>query len=176
LREGFEETLWNDADVAFQPDDVERLRRHPLPLVGGVYPQKGRRALACHVLPDTAELTFGEGGGLAEVLYAPAGFLLVRRVVYETIQRQLALPVCNTRFSRPLIPFFQPLVLPDGDGHWYLAEDFSFCERARQCGFSIQIDTTLRLGHVGRYVYTWEDAGTEKPRYKTYHFRLTGDP
>jgi hypothetical protein len=41
LLDGFEETLWIDADVGFHPDSVERLRSHPHPIVCGVYPQKG---------------------------------------------------------------------------------------------------------------------------------------
>jgi hypothetical protein len=44
-----------------------------------------------------------------------------------------------------MIPFFQPQVIPDGNGHWYLAEDHSFCYRARQCGFRVMADTTIRM-------------------------------
>lgn len=53
LRDGFDETLWIDADVEFHPDAVEQLRAHGLPVACGIYPQKGRKALACHVLPCT---------------------------------------------------------------------------------------------------------------------------
>jgi hypothetical protein len=73
-----------------------------------------------------------------------------------------------------MIPFFQPQVIPDGDGHWYLAEDYSFCYRARQCGFRIMADTTIRLLHVGTYAYGWEDAGGSRPqRQGTYRYRIT---
>lgn len=110
LHQGYHETLWIDPDVAFEPDAVERLRSHKLPIVAGIYPQKGRRSLSCHVLPGTETITFGEDGGLIEIEYAAAGFLLVRRGAYETIRERLALPPCNARFGRPFWPFFQPLV------------------------------------------------------------------
>ncbi len=188
LHQGYHETLWIDPDVAFEPDAVERLRSHKLPIVAGIYPQKGRRSLSCHVLPGTETITFGEDGGLIEIEYAAAGFLLVRRGAYETIRERLALPPCNARFGRPFWPFFQPLVkqaavvrsathshpeatqldeLPQ-----FLAHDFAFCERARQAGLKIMADTTLRLWHLGSYPYGWEDAGRGVERFETYHFEV----
>lgn len=171
--DGFDATFWIDADIGFTADDVERLLAHDVPIVAATYPQKGRRALTCHVLPGTEQLVFGEQGGLLEVLYVGTGFLLVRREVYETMGQQLELPVCNERFpGRPLVPYFLPMLRADGPGHWYLAEDFAFCERARQCGFHIMLDTTIRLQHFGGYGYSWEDAGSAVDRYKTYHYRI----
>jgi hypothetical protein len=172
LIDGFEETLWIDADIGFRPDDVETLRRHAMPIVCGVYPQKGTRALACHVLPGTPRITFGEAGGLIEILYAGAGFLMVRREVYLAIQKQHDLPVCNEQFGRPSIPYFLPMVSPLKDGHWYLAEDYAFCERARRCGYKILADTTIRLWHVGSCRYGWEDAGVDRTRHGSFTLNL----
>ena len=107
-----------------------------------------------------------------ELRYAGTGFLLVRRQVYTDIQERLGLPVCNQRFGRPMVPFFQPMLIPDGEGHWYLPEDFAFCERARQCGYKIMADTTIRLWHHGSYGYSWEDAGQDKERYETFYFNV----
>jgi hypothetical protein len=60
------------------------------------------------------------------------------------------------------------MTIPDGAGSWYLSEDYAFCARARQCGFQIMADTTIRLWHVGSYRYGWEDAGGDKQRFGTY--------
>ena len=91
LGDGFAETMWIDSDVGFEPDDIDKLRSHQQPIVCGIYPQKGRRVLACHVMPGTEKLIFGEEGGLTEILYAGTGFLLVRRAAYEQIQQNLSL-------------------------------------------------------------------------------------
>lgn len=168
LMAGFEETLWIDSDVGFHPDDVGRLRSHSEPIVTAIYPQKGKRALASHILPGTKNVTFGQGGGLVELLYAATGFMLVRREAYLGIQRSLELPVCNERFGHAMIPFFLPMIHKIDDGHWYLAEDYSFCERARQSGFKIWADTRIRLWHVGWYRYGWEDAGIDRPRFDSF--------
>jgi hypothetical protein len=174
LINGYEETMWIDSDVDFHPDGVDRLRSHGLPICCGIYPQKGKRALASHVMPGTPKLVFGQGGGLTEILYAGAGFLHVRREVYLTIQRELGLPMCNERFRSPMVPFFHSMLHPCDDGHWYLAEDYAFCERARQCGFKIMADTSIRLWHIGNQAYGWEDAGVERDRFETFVLNLSG--
>ena len=209
--EGFAETFWIDSDIQFEPDDVDRVRSHGLPITAGIYARKGSRAIAAHTLPGTKQLGMGRGSGLVELLYAGAGFLHVRREVYETIRRNLGLPLCNGQFGRPMVPFFMPMIvpweppsppapLPKGEGRqerekgreeeaeitpsprpspggrggqcWYLSEDYSFCERARQCGYKIMADTSIRLWHIGEYRYGWEDAGQDRPRHDSFLFLM----
>lgn len=173
LAQGFDELMWIDSDVVFQPDDVERLRGHGLPLVCGIYPKKGCRQFACAFLPETEKVQFGPEGGLTELLYCGFGFVHTRRELYETIRRELRLPTCNQRFNSLLVPYFAPLAVKDGDGAWYLSEDYAFCERARQCGTRIMADLAVRLWHVGSYRFSWEDAGSDKDRFAHYTFHLS---
>lgn len=168
LREGFTKLLWIDADIGFEPDDVDRLVAHDVPFVCGIYPKRGGRALSCHVLPGTGELVFGEDGGLVEILYAAGGFTLVDASVYHAIREKLSLPTCNAHFGQPIVPYHLPMVHETERGPWYLAEDYAFCERARQAGFAIMADTRIRLRHIGRYAFQWEDAGMELKRQSTF--------
>ena len=172
LADGFDEIMWIDSDVAFDPSAVEQLRAHGVPVVCGIYPKKGVRALACHLKPGTPKIAFGEEGSVVEILYAATGFLHTRREVYDAIAGTI--PLCNQRFGRPIVPYFLPMCIPDGDGNWYLGEDFAFCERARSTGFSILADTRIRLKHIGRYGYSWEDAGSDVPRFAKYTLHLAG--
>lgn len=176
MLDGFEETMWIDADIRFHPNDVDRLRSHQQPIVCGIYAQKGKRSLACHALPGTPELRLGVGGGLRDILYAGTGFLLVRREVYLRMQTELRLPVCNERFKHPMLPYFQPQTHLDEDGSWYLAEDYAFCQRADECGYRVLADTTVRLFHIGKYGFGWEDAGIDRQRYPTFTLHLEGQP
>jgi len=119
-------------------------------------------------------VVFGAKGGLSEILYCGFGFTLTRRVLYETMQQQLELPVCNRRFKEaPTVPYFAPLVEGEGEQAWYLSEDYAFCERARRCGFRVMADTTIRLWHVGSYRFSWEDAGRDVERFGDYTFNIT---
>lgn len=171
LADGFDDLMWIDADVGFDPGHVDALRAHDRPFTCAIYPKRGRPELACHVKPGTSELVFGEHGGLTELLYTGMGFCLIRREVFEDVRRTEALPLCNK--AKPFVPYFLPMVVKAGDDDdWYLAEDYAFCERARRAGHPVFADTRLRLSHVGRYGYTWEDAMGERPRYANVKMQL----
>jgi hypothetical protein len=172
LQEGFDELMWIDSDVVFPPDAVDRLRGYDLPIVGGIYAKKGVQDLAVHLEPETTELKMGEGGHLLDVRYLGTGFMCTQRVVYEDIQRTFSLPPCNTRFGRPAVPYFLPMVMSDPPGYWYLGEDYAFCERARQSGHKVIVDSAIRLGHIGSYTYGWEDAGQAMPRVDSALFKF----
>src|SRR5215210_1234397 len=137
LAQGFDELVWIDSDVVFRPDDVDRLRSHDLPFVCGIYPKKSRREFAATFLPGTPSVRFGRGGGLTEIRYCGFGFVYTRKEVYRSVQEKLRLPTCNQRFGSLLVPYFAPLVVDDGQGFWYLGEDYAFCERVRQAGFKV---------------------------------------
>ena len=87
--------------------------------------------------------------------------------------RDVTLPVCILMFGDGVVPWFQPMVRDYQDGHWYLGEDFAFCERARLAGYRIFADTSIRLWHHGAYGYSWEDAGSEVRRYASYEFTVS---
>ena len=180
LAEGAEAILWIDSDIAFDAATVERLCAHQLPIVSGLYPKKGVRDFAVHLEAGTEKVRVGEGGGLYDVRCVGLGFLYTDRIVYDDIQRTFGLPVCNTRFGARTVPYFLPMVIADELGppgsYWYLGEDYAFCERARQAGHKVVVDTALRLGHVGKYTYGWEDAGQAIQRVTgaTFHYGKTG--
>ncbi len=163
LRDGFEETLWIDSDIAFDPDDVERIRAHSLPLCAGLYLKKDRSGFAAK-FRDTGTVRLGQCGGLLEMEYVGTGFLHVRAGVYRAIANghgfAFPLPECKGGYGgQTVTPYFLPLLVREHGQEelTYLSEDYSFCTRARQAGFSVVADTTIRLGHVGRYSFTWDD-------------------
>jgi len=172
LAAGFDELMWIDADISFPVEAVMQLRRLDLPISCAVYTKKGQRELVVHLVPGTQRMTFGEGGGLTEIKYGATGFLLTQRHIYDRIQEKEQLPTCNKHFGRPVVPYFLPMAVPAGDDFWYLGEDFAFCERARRSGFKVMADTRIRLGHIGRQTYEWEDAGSSRDRYASFTFNF----
>jgi hypothetical protein len=170
LADGFDELLWIDADIVFNPQDIARLRSSGEALVAGVYPKKGRRELALHARPGTTSLTFGPQGGLVEVLYVGTGFMYTRRRLYEAMAAEL--PICNEQFGEAVVPYFIPFVVATDKGPWYLGEDYAFCERARRAGHKVMVDTRVRLLHIGAYPYGWEDAGRDVARAESYTLHL----
>ncbi len=156
MRDGFKETFWIDSDQAFNPDDVEKIRARGLPFTVGLYVTKGPKRFACKFREGSGRVTFGVGGGLLEIEYAGMGFTHIRAEVYEAIAK--GLPVCKGGYEgQTVIPYFRPQIVPEGDGECYLSEDFSFCNRAKQAGFKVMADTTIKVGHIGKKTYTWDD-------------------
>lgn len=172
LDDGFDVLVWIDSDMRFDPDDVDCMRAQSLPFLAAIGVKKGRRELACHVMPGTTEIAFGARGGLVEVRDVGMAFVVTRRVVYETMRDTLGLPSCNEQFGQRVVPYFIPTVVTDAGGPWYLEEDYAFCERVRASGFRVLADTRVRLWHVGSYAYSWEDAGRDVERFADYTFRL----
>ncbi len=173
LDDGFDELMWIDSDTSFEASAVDRLRSHGLPLVGGVYAKKGVQDFALEHLPTTESFGVGDAGGLYDVAAVGFGFVLVRRTVFEAVRQHYSLPLCDPGPAQ-CIPYFLPMVVATSSGQFrYLSEDFAFCERARQAGHRIVVDSTIRLGHVGRYTYAWEDAGQAMQRVTgaTFQYR-----
>lgn len=173
LRQGFEEIFWVDSDISFKIEDFERLRTHDLPIVCGLYPKKLKEGGLAAILPDDLDvLVFGASGGLVEIRWAGTGFLYTKRCVYEDIKTKLNLPDCAIGLKETITPYFMPFVIPGpsvngSEPSWlYLGDDTSFCERARQVGYKVYADTTIRLDHIGKYRYSWEDISGTRERYE----------
>ena len=178
LHDGFESIFFIDADIGFDPLDALRLLARPEPVIAGIYAKKGRREFASSFADGVREVVFGAGAfGLYPLKYAATGFLRIKASVLRRLIAELNLPHCNTHWGRGKWPFFQPLVVPRGDGQaHYLGEDWAFSHRLGQIGVTSMADTSIRLWHFGRYAYGWEDAGTDARRYGTFTYAWDGKP
>jgi hypothetical protein len=159
LQDGFNETFWIDSDVVFDPNDVDKLRAHDLPNVCGLYVKKGTNQFACTFKAGTGAMQFGTAGGLNEITYSGMGFNYIRREVYDGVQKAGNLPECLGSYDpcHKIIPYFMPGIYEERGELRYFSEDFSFCRRAKDAGFRVMADTSIKLGHVHRYVRTWDD-------------------
>lgn len=159
--EGYEGLMWIDSDVLFDPADVDKLRDSGHDIICGLYPKKGMPELASRFLPGTTEVQLGAGGSIMEIEHAGTGFLYTKRKVYESLinigiehRTPTGLPLTLSPNKKPIWPFFLPLVDEHGN---YLGEDFAFCWRARKAMYMVMADTTIRLMHIGRHAFSWED-------------------
>ncbi|MGW3186338.1 hypothetical protein ACWDBT_00580 [Streptomyces ardesiacus] len=140
-----------DSDMVFSPDQMLTLLRvadaEERPIVAGLC-----KGFNQHDGQEIGEAFRVEGGRLTPVLDPPAnsllevalvgtGFMLVHRNVFVRL-----------RAARPAarLPWWDYSVV---DGQPY-AEDYTFCERARQAGYRIWVHTGVRIGHVKTTVVT----------------------
>ena len=151
-----------DTDIVFRPEDVvtmaEKAGRYGM--IGAVYMTRNIATQPALMLPESP-VTFGPGREPVEAPYISTGFTATHRRVFERLAKDL--PLCHRGWNdrgidTSFYPFYLPMVVPnDSEGHWYLSEDWAFCERAKQAGFSCWIDPSIRLGHIGSYQYHLED-------------------
>lgn len=150
LDKGYKELMWIDADVVFQTSDVNKLRDLKLPISCGIYGLKDGSGRPAADLSGKKKLQ----GPLYEIPAVGAGFLHTRREVYEAMIKHHGLQKCVGRHTN-YYPFFLPAIRDN----CYLGEDFAFCRRARDCGFTVVADTSIKLKHVGKTTYHWSTNG-----------------
>lgn len=150
--------LMIDSDIVFEPADAMRITdrcRNGYPIIAGAYAIRDGTSIASRIRPGES-VTFTAGAEPVEIDYAATGFLAVHRSVIDAMIPTL--PICHADQSYAFWPFFdtQIVTLPNGNSE-YLSEDWDFCLKARDLGFSVYIDPSIRLGHLGLKEYRLED-------------------
>lgn len=147
--------LFIDSDINFEPDDIFRL------MAWGTDPKKGIVAAVPRTRNESkvyiATLDYDENGdltmngmGLVRAKRVATAFMLVRREVFETLEREHPeWAYYDAKTDRTLSCMFDFQLAEEG----YIGEDFLFCDRVRSHGFEVWIDPSITLGHMGVQEY-----------------------
>ncbi len=144
--------LMVDDDIVFEPEDanaiVDRCRAG-YAVIAAAYPTGDASHLAVRPLGDirTTPLRFGPDEPPMEMRHVATGFFAVhRRVIAAMVE---VLPECNTTASWRFWPLFGFgwEADPEAGGVNNLSEDYWFCNRAREVGFSVYLDMSIAIGH-----------------------------
>lgn len=154
--------MFLDEDIIITTEDATKIMweawKLDLPIIGAAYPTKSKEnpSMAVRPLKKHEQMEFGKTGKLYEMEYISTGCMCIRREVFQKMLDTEKIKSCKGVNGR-YYPFFQDVQM-EIDGEWeHLSEDWFFCKIARELGFSIWCDTTIKLGHVGPYEYTWDD-------------------
>ena len=178
--------LFVDADISFEPQQVERLLRFDKDFSGALYPLKSidwdfipqrcvergesvQQAALSYVGTFCPEAERKQEGDFVTGIYAGGGFQLIRRRALEQMiaaypethfSRVHSLPMSGTRHeavqSSNLFALFDCIIDPETGA--YLSEDYSFCLRWRKIGGEIWIDAASKLTHSGPYEFVGDHA------------------
>jgi len=154
--------LFIDTDLIFSPEHIARLISHDVPVVAGLYPKKQTElAWVCNTLPDVE----ADERGLQPVRYAGTGCLMIERGVLERmIGRYPEIEYDPDDGDEPGVKwdFFSCGVYkcPDSGLRRYLSEDWWFCQRARDLGYTVWMDTQVVMKHVGQMIYPLQEIDT----------------
>lgn len=153
LTTDYERLLFIDGDIDFNTEDVEKLWNMDVDVAVAAYAMKR---------PDSP-LSAWKGGKMVEiggrasnfeVDYAGTGFMMIKRHVFEKLQKYN--PSWEYREGKvgECWAFFQdPISKGEPEDRFHLSEDYFFCEQWRKLGGKVILNPTIKLGHWGLYRY-----------------------
>lgn len=134
-----------DSDIAWTPDDIDKLLATGKEMVSGVYAQKtAERKVPC-ALVDGETWSWER---LMRVKHAPYGFLLVSRAAAQRMVDAYQPLHYRLQSGEETCGMHTPIF--DGDP-W--GEDVSFCRRWREIGGEIWMHPGVVVKHMGRTDY-----------------------
>lgn len=178
----FTHLLYIDADISWQPQDIELLLSHNKSIIGACYPKKKLHINRCkeliplieELVPDKGEqqrllqsklvdyvMNFSkeilkQDGSLLRMKHIGTGFMLIQR---ETIQKMMdEYPYLKYDDDHGVLTPEENkwlYALFDTDIHetHYLSEDYLFCKRWQDIGGEVWAETKIGLSHTGTYKF-----------------------
>jgi hypothetical protein len=90
------------------------------------------------------------GMGLVRAQRVATAFMMIKRSVIENLVKDNPQwQYWDERTGRSLSAIFDFAVKDNS----YVGEDYLFCDRAREAGYQVWVDPTIKLGHMGTIEY-----------------------
>lgn len=142
-----------DSDVGFAQGTLCKLVKHPVDIVGAVYPHRADPlSFPIRYIPERAELVGGTEPGtemLLEVQGLPAGCLRISRYALNAIKAKFPANVYNDMTGLLTYSYFEFSKERGG----FNGEDWHFCDVARDAGLKIWCDPEVDMTHTGTKVF-----------------------
>ncbi len=139
IKRGATHLLFVDSDMMFPEDTIPRLLAHDKEIVAAEYNKREfPLTLVSKPLEERKE------NELYKASHAGTGLMLIKLSIFE----KLGKPSEDHPRGNPWFSFGR-----DSQGALVMGEDVWFCNVARDAGFDTWIDPTIKVGHVGEYVY-----------------------
>lgn len=154
--------MFIDADIGWEPWHLLVLLNRNVDVIGGLYPMK--------TLPIKWVVNGFDGAeqgpdGLQEVSKAGTGFLLMKRHVFEKLDKHPAVKPFNSdigldpKYNQYMKTYFDTAVRENR----YYSEDWTFCENWRDLGGKVWVDKRVLLTHTGTFVFRQGADDINKP-------------
>jgi hypothetical protein len=164
-----------DADISFNPQSVIRMIKSNKDITCGIYPKKGlnwdkiqensiQKLESIQPLSLDYVINIKQGeikieDGYIPCLYGGNGFMMIKREVIETLRDKYP----ETKYKNDVSGYdshevrdhfyalFDCFICPDTKR--YLSEDYAFCQRCINSGYTIWADLLCNLNHTGTYEF-----------------------
>jgi hypothetical protein len=145
--------MFIDADIGWEPWHLLVMLNADKDVIGGLYPMK--------TMPVKWVVNGFEGakedGPLQEVSKTGTGFMLIKRHVFEKLNRHPAVKTFANDIGLPkeLDPHMKTYFDTAVRENRYYSEDWTFCENWRDFGGEVWVDKRVLLKHTGTYVFDY---------------------
>lgn len=151
LKSDCTDLMFIDSDINFDAEDIFRLMAWNTDpkkgIVAGIPVARKKGQVYFSTLDTDDDSIFMDKMGLVKAKRVATAFMMIRREVFEKLRDAHPewLYHDEKKEGDQVICFFD---FELKDGH-YVGEDYLFCDRAREQGFEVWIDPTIKLGHMG---------------------------
>lgn len=144
----FDDIVFIDADIDWNPADFFKLLSYPVDVVGGTYRKKGDAEMYVAKILDHSKPADPQTG-----LYATdglgTGFLRLSRKAVQYLW-DTSVPY-EEKDQGKVRRWIFDVIVDNGD---LISEDILICQRLIEGGFNIWLDPTITCGHTGMKRYT----------------------
>lgn len=142
IKQGTTHLMFIDADMVFPDDGVMQLFKQDKDIIGANYNVRLDPTSPDFSGPTVKMLVDGKPVSMVnkdfptelfECYALGTGFMMIKTEVFKKLK----------------YPYFEAII--DRKGHH--TEDVEFCRRANEAGFKIYCDPTIKMGHIGSYMY-----------------------
>lgn len=137
-----------DSDLGWPPMAVLALLQKNEDFIAGVYPSRIDKSFTFRPsVEEDGKIITNDKKQLLKMEYIPAGFMLIKRCVFERIMEKFPeLKFTPKDGNQPSGFAFFLCELYDQE---FWGEDYTFCRRARQSGTEIWVDPQIEFDHAG---------------------------
>lgn len=148
------ELFFVDADINFQPEDVFRLMawvsEPNIGIAAGIPCARKVEKTYIVTLDETDKGVVMNSMGLVRAKRVATAFMMIKRkVIEDLVEKNPQWKYHDTKTERDLSAVFDFMV----KDNTYVGEDYLFCDRAREIGYEVWVDPTIKLGHMGTIEY-----------------------
>lgn len=150
-----------DADMAWKPEDVEKLLNYEKDFVGACYPARLEKKFIFRPCVKEDDSLITDGKALIKMNYIPAGFILLSKKLISTMSVVHAKDYYKPKDEKQ--PDGYALFNTEVYEEEFWGEDFVFCRKAREAGFDIWVDPLILLNHDGNVGCLAEVISPDRP-------------
>ena len=146
LEGGYDDLIWIDSDIEWQPEWIFQLLEYPVDVVGGTYRKKGDREE--YVIRHLTTHPVVSQNGLIEVSGLGTGFLRMNRRAMQYLWDTNKSYIDNKDNKERRMIF--DVIITDND---LMSEDIYALQKLINGGFKIWLDPTMTCSHIGPYKF-----------------------